>query len=350
MQSPLIDVPRDCSDEIKNSSLAQELDEDRISDSGSGSSNGSNSEKLGLFGSDFVRLDKEDELHGTIENRFLLDLARLGVNTQVVGIHKNSCSSLTWQSKLRSFQIFLKAHQQKANGSANLKQAWFSASKDEISTILSHGFGHSIHNGVYGHGIYLSPLDCTLDSLQSSVVDEDGLRYMVLCRVIMGQMERVRPGSEQCFPSSVEYDSGVDDLVSPKKYIVWSCNMNTHIFPDFVISFKAPRNPTRDVKVKTPKSAWMPFATLIVALSKFLSKETIRLMQRHHHLLKERKITRDELIRRIRTIAGDELLIAVVKSYKDKQMYSPGIHPTKGRSNGSIKQWEGDNFSVQREY
>lgn len=81
---------------------------------------------------------------------------------------------------------------------------------------------------------------CFFRSLKSSVMDKDGLRHFLLCRVILGRPERVHPGSEQCHPSSEEYDSGVDSLSAPKKYIIWCSRMNTHILPEYVISFKVP--------------------------------------------------------------------------------------------------------------
>lgn len=74
-------------------------------------------------------------------------------------------------------------------------------------------------------------------SIRSSIIDEDRLRHVLLCRVLLGRTELVRPGSGQSYPSSEEFDSGVDNLLSPKKYIVWSTHMNTHILPEFVISF-----------------------------------------------------------------------------------------------------------------
>ena len=77
-------------------------------------------------------------------------------------------------------------------------------------------------------------------SALSSDVDEDGLKHILLCRVIMGNMEVVCPGSSQFHPSSQNFDSGVDNLLAPRRYIVWSANMNSHIFPTFVISFKVP--------------------------------------------------------------------------------------------------------------
>ena len=54
----------------------------------------------------------------------------------------------------------------------------------------------------------------------------------------MGNMELLQSGSRQFHPSSENFDSGVDDLESPREYIVWNMNMNTHIYPEFVVSFK----------------------------------------------------------------------------------------------------------------
>lgn len=61
---------------------------------------------------------------------------------------------------------------------------------------------------------------------------------MVLCRVILGNEELLHFGSEQSYPSNEKYDSGVDDLESPTYYTVWNMNMNTHIYPEYVVSFK----------------------------------------------------------------------------------------------------------------
>lgn len=63
---------------------------------------------------------------------------------------------------------------------------------------------------------------------------------MLLCRVILGKMETVAPGSKQYHPSSKEMDTGVDNLQFPRRYVVWSAYMNSHIFPVYVVSFKAP--------------------------------------------------------------------------------------------------------------
>lgn len=51
-------------------------------------------------------------------------------------------------------------------------------------------------------------------------------------------MEVVCPGSKQFHPSSEDFDNGVDNVENPKCYVVWTMNMSTHIFPEYVVSFK----------------------------------------------------------------------------------------------------------------
>lgn len=77
-------------------------------------------------------------------------------------------------------------------------------------------------------------------SLRNLRADDDGIRHVLLCRVVLGRPEVIHPGSDQSQPSCDEFDSGIDTLSSPKKYIVWGNHMNTHILPEFVVSFKAP--------------------------------------------------------------------------------------------------------------
>lgn len=78
--------------------------------------------------------------------------------------------------------------------------------------------------------------------MQFADPDEDGVKHMLLCRVIMGKMEQISPNSEQYNPSCEEFDSGVDNLACARKYIVWSSHMNTHILPEFLVSFRASSN------------------------------------------------------------------------------------------------------------
>ncbi|XP_068642103.1 probable inactive poly [ADP-ribose] polymerase SRO2 [Aristolochia californica] len=280
----------------------------------------------GFFGDKMVRLDDGDKHHNFLKRVFLSEMGSLAKNTTVVAIHRNSYSSSSAKARLQSFQIFLEATAKKRGGESNMKCAWYGASKDEIHGIINHGFGlcERPENGaLFGSGVYLSPTNSSLESIISSRVDENGLRHLLLCRVILGNVEAVGCGSKLFHPSSEEFDSGVDNISNPKRYIIWSTNMNTHILPEFVISFRGPTTTPRGFQslqqpVRKPTSAWMPFPKLIVLLSDFLPPNAINLIKKYHNDYQAKKITREHMIKGVRIIAGDKLLASAIKSFRSK--------------------------------
>lgn len=55
----------------------------------------------------------------------------------------------------------------------------------------------------------------------------------------MGNMEKLVAGSHKKFlPSNLSFDNGVDSLLYPTRYVVWSSNMTTSIHPDYVLVFR----------------------------------------------------------------------------------------------------------------
>ncbi|KAM1397798.1 hypothetical protein ACFX2I_015336 [Malus domestica] len=280
------------------------------------------------FGDGLVPLFNGDRVHDLIKQRFVSSLGLLGTQVSVVAVHRNSYSSPVGQARLRSFQIYLKAVEEKCGGNPNVKYAWYAPySKDEISKIICHGFGNfeqQQRNGVYGNGVYLAPDHSPMQCVEGLNVDEDGLRHLLLCRVILGRPEVVCPGSKQHHPSSEQFDSGIDNIFAPKKYIVWSTHMNTHILPEYVISFRAPSCLKDFLKIqepiKKPSSPWMPFPVLIGVLSKFLPPPTIALISKYYKEHRANVITRQQLIQKVRQIAGDELLVSIIKSFRAKQI------------------------------
>ncbi|PHT45400.1 Inactive poly [ADP-ribose] polymerase RCD1 [Capsicum baccatum] len=129
----------------------------------------------------------------------------------------------------------------KHRGDAVLRYAWLPSSKGMITSIMKYGlanYGSSKTNSSYGVGVHLFPANCTDISAKYSDVDENGVQYMILCRVIMGNMELVCPESKQFHPSCEDFDNGVDSLENPKCYVVWTMNTSTHVFPEYVVNFK----------------------------------------------------------------------------------------------------------------
>lgn len=257
----------------------------------------------------------------------------------------------------------------KYRGDANVRYGWLPTSKEAVAGIMTYGLGHGGINkikSIYGAGTYLIPADCTQISASYCDVDENGAQHMVLCRVIMGNMELVCHGSKQFHPSSEDFDSGVDDLQNPGFYVVWNMNMNTHIFPEYTVSFKIPSDtegllveneskhatsgvstccqgpqvqldlnstPVDVVPVqrsreivakqasgpaKTPRSPWMPFPLLFAAISSKVTPRDMDLVKTNYELFRMKQISRDEFVKRLRLIVGDNLLRSAITNLQRK--------------------------------
>ncbi|CAA2992709.1 inactive poly [ADP-ribose] polymerase RCD1-like [Olea europaea subsp. europaea] len=184
----------------------------------------------------------DDHIQGFLDVDTVKKIFFIGIGSsaraEVVEVHRGS--STTMEARLELFQKQVEITK-KYRGDANVQYAWLPCSKGTVSGIMKYGVGHyelSKIKRTYGVGIYLIPTDCAEISASYFDVDENDTRHVVFCRVIMGNMELVRSGRKQFHPSSEDFDSGVDNLQNPKWYIVWNTNMNSHIYPEYVVSFK----------------------------------------------------------------------------------------------------------------
>ncbi|KAK9104459.1 hypothetical protein Scep_021303 [Stephania cephalantha] len=301
------------------------IPEHPLSDTGSSADHSRDSRELNELVS---LLDESNSDCIRVKKLFSYGLGPTSAHTQIKAVHKNSFSTCLAKARLQSFKIFSEAIATKSRdrAGANVKYAWIGASKDELFRILNFGFSHcsiSYEMKCYGHGLYLCPQNRLLDAIESSMSDEDGIRHVLLCRVILGKLEVVLPGSVQFHPSSDEFDSGADSLENPGKYIVWSTNMHSHVLPEFVVSFKAPflngclgfQEP-----VMKPKSPWMPFPALISILAKSLPPSIVVEIEKFHAAYRAKRIARHQLVQHVRQLAGDRLLVSIIKSYRGKEM------------------------------
>ncbi|KAL3749918.1 hypothetical protein ACJRO7_010963 [Eucalyptus globulus] len=282
-----------------------------------------------FIGDGLMELGEGDENYRLIKERFISRLAALGVQVTLVAIHKNCFSSVSAKGRAQAFQVYSQAVQIKGgDNTANVKYAWYATSKEEVLKILSYGFGFSGKaetHGLYGCGVYFGPYDSPLESVKSAPIDEDGLRHLLLCRVILGKLELINPNLEQFHPSSEQYDSGVDNLSSPRRYIIWSTHLNTHVLPEYIISFKASccSKGSLTTPENSPKSTcpWIPFPIMISELSKVLPPSHVNLISKYLEDFNESKIPRHELIQKFREIAGDRLLNGIFEKFKNKRRW-----------------------------
>ncbi|CAN1320901.1 Probable inactive poly [ADP-ribose] polymerase SRO2 [Linum perenne] len=306
----------------------------------------------------FASLPEDSAQFSSIEKCFRHGLGkRVGDGVTVTAVHRNLISVPNAKAKFFSFRIHEKAVAER-RGDSNTRFAWYGGSRDEIRQILSFGFSRCTGGGgngqrrTHGVGVHLSPISFPTDCLEAATVDDDGTKHFLLCRVLLGRTEAVPAGSNQSAPSSIEFDTGVDDVANPRRYTVWSSFMNSHIFPAFIVSFKDPTNLTSKEKLlsivkilasislvahsdfissfpglktempqgfyRRPTSPWMSFPALLSVLSGVLDGRTMSIVSKNYDDFKRQRITREQLIRKLRQTVGDELLTSLIKSNQKK--------------------------------
>ncbi|ESR45978.1 hypothetical protein CICLE_v10001062mg [Citrus x clementina] len=325
--------------------------------------------KTSLVNKSVVVDDKLDS--DSVRSMFLMGMSPSS-GVDILDVQRCSSASL-----LARFELFQKQLEitNKCRGDANVRYAWLATSKGALSTMIMYGLGHcgaSTTKSTYGIGVHLAAASCPDTSASYTDVDENGVRHMVLCRVIMGNMEPLFPGTKQFHPSSEDFDSGVDDLQNPRHYIVWNMNMNTHIFPEFVVSFKFSSNveghlirseSQRAISVLTtssqglqghlrldssadfgdvshpvsdsggsqgkapstssstpraPKSPWMPFPMLFASISNKVSPKVMEQISNQYELFRAKKVNRDDFVKKLRLIVGDDLLRSTITALQCK--------------------------------
>ncbi|KAJ0235839.1 Inactive poly [Hirschfeldia incana] len=289
-----------------------------------------------------------------VKKMFAIGTASLG-NVTVLDV--GCFSSEIAEARLGLFQKQVEITK-KHRGDANVRYAWLPAKREVVSAVMMQGLGGAfVRKSIYGVGIHLTAADCPYFSARHCDIDENGVRYMVLCRVIMGNMELLRGDKAQFFSGGEEYDNGVDDVENPKNYIVWNMNMNTHIFPEYVVRFKLsdPHNAKGNLVAKhdnsdvtlegpkdvpqldsngpeggsgsansvclsmtKPKSPWMPFPTLFAAISHKVPEKDKPFISACYQQLREKKMTRAEFIRKLRGVVGDDLLRSTLTALENQ--------------------------------
>ncbi|VAH96498.1 unnamed protein product [Triticum turgidum subsp. durum] len=284
----------------------------------------------------------------------------------IVGIYRTPLVDQQGRARFNLFQKELEVTKMH-RGNANVRYAWLPCSKDAMEEMMMRGVlevTKPMLGPMYGIGTHLAPANCAKTCASYSDIDENGIMRMMLCRVIMGNVEVVLPGSKQFQPTNERFDSGVDDLQKPKHYVIWDANVHRHIYAEYAVVIKAPsmtneymaredtasnvseirnsgsaesvikddssetmaspagkqqaprfgRAPTR----RPPTSPWMPLPMLFAAISTKVPRSDMDVIHGHYEEFKRRKISRPEFVGRLRQIVGDKLLVSTVMRLQPK--------------------------------
>ncbi|MCD7467373.1 hypothetical protein HAX54_004783 [Datura stramonium] len=257
-------------------------------------------------------VSEEQNVYHIMKSFLLSGLRAVEPGVTVTAIHQCIRTGPMEQAR---FEVFKKNVEiiTRARGNCRVVNAWYGTSAKNVESIMRHGFGMPRMvpgSRTHGVGIYMSPARSPQYSHMMSEIDEYGEKHIIFCRVILGNLEKVELGSRQLFPSSVDFDTGVDDLNNPQLYVVWCNNMNTHILPECIVSYKSGRHMSG--QLNGAPHANHPWSTLITKLNSFLPQPKVLQLQRLYGVYLEGKVGREFFMRQLRCIVGDGVLRSTI--------------------------------------
>ncbi|KAL3505019.1 hypothetical protein ACH5RR_034860 [Cinchona calisaya] len=258
-----------------------------------------------------------------VKNLFLSGLQMVEPDATITTIHQcirnGPMEKALYEAFMKQMEVI-----KKSRGDANMAFAWYGTSAKGVECILAHGFGVPDElqpPQSHGMGVYLSPVKLPHNSAMMSEVDENGEKHVILCRVLLGKCEKIEAGSQQMLPSTMDFDTGVDNLTDPKWYVVWRTNMNTHILPEVVVSYKPVNRvqgqvtDTSSVKLVPPMPS--PFvAKLFSKLERSLPLPKVQELQTLCGSFKEGKVGKDVFMEQLRSVVGDEMLHLAIREIR----------------------------------
>jgi hypothetical protein len=286
-----------------------------------------------------------------VQDLFLSGMTPFATPNNLLHVYRYSPNDITAQCRLQAFERQIVSTKEK-RGDANVRYGWLGSRKNDIVRILINGLGTTgkpAEKSDLSAGVYLSPENRTFTSVGLCDVDEKGVQYILLCQVILGNTEAVEPGSQEFFPSSGIYDSGVDDCLNPKCYVMWPSHLSTHMRLEYLVSFKlspdvrsyllhlkglwfrpSPKEVAADISTLQPASCeigegpttpWISFKVLFGLVQDNMSSIARELLFHHYEELKESKITREEMVRKMMIIVGKKILLEAL----NKLHYCPSL-------------------------
>ncbi|XP_021284170.1 probable inactive poly [ADP-ribose] polymerase SRO3 [Herrania umbratica] len=261
---------------------------------------------------DSLLLRETEKAYVVVKGHFLNGMKKADDGVTVTSIHQ--CKHEGHLNKARR-KVFEKqvGITKSARGTSNIVYAWYGASAYVVESVLAHGFGMpSIVPAadVCGVGMYLSSFQ--LPQLSAKLADADGndVKHLILCRLILGNVEKLEAGSKQCHPSSVDFDTGSDDPENPKWYVVWSAKANMHIMPECVVSFRASGN----IQGQPRPAAGVGYSLerLFSKIKSCLPPAKVREIWISYSTFKAGKLARDAFLRHLRLVAGDGVLKSAI--------------------------------------
>lgn len=315
------------------------------------------SERITL-NSELEKLEKGNKLFLSVMESFLSGMGNFAKEYNVLGIYHYVPKGANSLLRQEMFEQQRRKTITTQNGIIRELKGWLGSAKETLVRVLSQGFveGFRPSNGAsFGTCISLAPENRSFACAKDCDVDEKGLQYMLLCRVITENKDQlpIRDGQHKLGP-----DVKAHNPLSQNLSIMLDPRFTNHIQPSFVVCFKlAPA--VRDYFTKlagtagtgfvtkrnqpeyksnchtmhapgsgsatgrSPTSPWTSFTTLFSEIGDKIPCIAKELLNYHHEEYKRHLIKREELVWRMRLIVGDKLL----KCALGRLQQNPSSHP-----------------------
>ncbi|ESO88756.1 hypothetical protein LOTGIDRAFT_125447, partial [Lottia gigantea] len=120
----------------------------------------------------------------------------------------------------------------------NEKLLFHGTKPDVVNPILHQGLDmRLVENGLYGDGCYFATESRISDGY--TVADQDGFRYMFVCKVLVGKYTEGTPKMKKPPPidprdPNIMYDSAVNCEDRPNIFIIFD---NSQCYPEYLITY-----------------------------------------------------------------------------------------------------------------
>ncbi|KAL5074021.1 hypothetical protein RYX36_013005 [Vicia faba] len=149
-------------------------------------------------------------------------------------------------------------------------------------------------------------------------VEKDEEKYLVLCRIVLGRMERVDLETHQTHVSNNDYDTGCDDPKNPHWYVVWGNDMNKRVLPVCVITCKT--SVIKDVKWEMTPVEMTMVPRFYLEMKKRVPIEFISPLQDIYDIYKKDGMNMGVFKKHVKALLGEQKMAQIFKDIYDGEI------------------------------
>ncbi|CAL5205279.1 unnamed protein product [Lathyrus oleraceus] len=310
------------------STIAKTNDADRIGKKKLDSDNEDNDDDVVIVGvrhaSKFPNtrlLSKTEKTYLYINNLFVRNVGKVDPNASIISIHDLHIFSPIARTRWSVFEK-QKEITEAARGKANVVYGWYAAPAEKVVSIFNHGFKliryYPELRPSIGAGIFLADLESPQYSGMQHQVEKDEEKYLILCRIVFGRMERVDLETHQTHASNKDYDIGCDNPKKPHWYVVWGNDINKRVLPVCVITCKT--SVVKDVKWEMTPVEMTMVPRFYLEMKKRVPIEFIPALQDIYDIYKKDGMNMEVFKKQVRALLGNQKMTQIFKEIYDGEI------------------------------